>query len=83
MSGDSITVLAKCDDEKSEVLYMDFRVGVRSGKCAALAKVEELTPEEKHSGVITRSIPSSAKNYKVYFQNEYGIWTQPMTGINT
>ena len=49
--------------------------------CASLAKVEELTDEEKRTGVITRSIPSDGGNFKVYFRNKYGVWVHPMTEI--
>ena len=44
-------------------------------------KVEELSEEEKRSGVITRKIPDEGKNFKVYFENKYGIWTHRMIGI--
>ena len=46
--------------------------------CAALAKVEELTGEEKAAGVFTREIPEDGAHFKVYFENKYGIWTQTM-----
>jgi len=49
--------------------------------CASLAKVEELTDEEKRTGVITRAIPADAGNFKVYFRNKYGVWVHPMTEI--
>lgn len=49
--------------------------------CASLSKVEELTDEEKRTGVITRSIPSDGGNFKVYFRNKYGVWVHPMTEI--
>ena len=49
--------------------------------CASLAKVEELTHEEKRTGVITRPIPSDAGNFRVYFKNKYGVWVHPMTEI--
>ncbi len=49
--------------------------------CAGLAKVEELTDEEKKVGVFTREIPSDAKNFKIYFENKYGIWTHTMIKI--
>jgi len=75
-----ITVNADPRDEKSEIVYMDFRV---SGEgCASLAKYEELTDEEKRNGVFKRPIPSDAENFKVYFRNCYGVWVHPMTKIN-
>ena len=49
--------------------------------CASLSRVEELTDEEKRTGIITRSIPSDAGNFKVYFKNKYGVWVHPMTKI--
>lgn len=49
--------------------------------CASLSRVEELTDEEKRNGVITRSIPADAGNFKVYFKNKYGVWVHPMTEI--
>ena len=49
--------------------------------CASLSKVEELTDAEKRTGIITRSIPSDAGNFKVYFKNKYGVWVHRMTEI--
>ena len=49
--------------------------------CAALAKLEELTGEEKKTGVIVREIPDDAANFKVYFENKYGIWTHTMIAL--
>ena len=46
--------------------------------CSALAKLEELTEEEKETGVFTREIPADAANFKVYFENKYGVWTHTM-----
>ncbi|MBE7062209.1 MAG: hypothetical protein E7390_00245 [Ruminococcaceae bacterium] len=62
------------DDENSAVFFY-------SDQCASLAKVEELTEEEKESGVFTRKIPEDAANFKVYFENKYGIWTHTMIKI--
>jgi hypothetical protein len=75
----NITITADSCDEKSQILYFDFRV---EGKdFSALEKYEELTDNEKQSGNFTRPIPGGGKNYKVYFINNYGVWTQPMTPI--
>ena len=74
-----ITVCASSNDKNSEILYMDFRV--EGMGCASLAKYEEITAEERSSGIIKRKIPSNGKNFKVYFQNQYGIWTKTMTKI--
>ena len=77
VQGDSITVTA-CS-ESGKLLYMDFRVeGVG---VAALAKYEELSDAEKQAGVISRPIPADGKSFKVYFENEYGIWTHPMIRV--
>ncbi len=78
-AGGSITVYADACDKNSEIAYMDFRI--KGTNCSSLAKYEELTDEEKNSGVITRDIPSSGENFKVYFKNRYGIWTHPMIPI--
>ena len=75
----NITISADSYDQKSEIIYFDFRV---SGiGCASLAKYEELTDEERQNGNFTRPIPSDAENFKVYFRNAYGVWTHPMTKI--
>ena len=90
-----ITVYADACDPYSRILYMDFREMTPSKRpenagqqkvfynanCAALAKVEELTDEEKRTGVITRAIPDDGANFKVYFRNKYGVWVHPMTEI--
>lgn len=75
-----ITVNADPCDKESEILYMDFR---KAGDThASLAKYEELTDEEKKSGVFARHIPENAENFKVYFKNKYGIWVHRMTKID-
>ena len=78
------------------VLYMDFREMTKSKNltddrqsvvkfyntsCSPLAKLEELTEEEKRTGVFTREIPEDAYNFKVYFKNKYGVWTHKMIEI--
>lgn len=79
VDGDVLSVKADPCDEKSEILYMDFRIaGVG---CASLAKYEELTDEEKQSGSFSRPIPSDGYNFKVYFKNAYGVWVHPMKKI--
>lgn len=60
---------------------LDSSVKFYSNNCASLSKVEELTDEEKKSGVITRRIPADAGNFKIYFENKYGIWTHEMIKI--
>ena len=66
-------------DPQSEIHYMDFRV--EGEGCASLAKYEDLTNEEKQSGIISREIPSDGYNFKVYFKNPYGVWVHPMRKI--
>lgn len=79
LDGD-ITVTADPCDEKSELHYMDFRAP--GANPSPLAKYEVLSAQEKRSGVITRSIPSDAGSFKVYYKNPYGIWTHPLTPID-
>lgn len=92
-----LTVWADPCDADSKILYMDFREKSRSGvnhvvgmadqkiyystTCASLAKLEELTDEEKAAGVFTREIPDDAANFKVYFENKYGVWTHTMIAL--
>ncbi|MBR2937190.1 MAG: hypothetical protein IKB80_01660 [Oscillospiraceae bacterium] len=87
-----ITVKADACDPDSKILYMDFReAGAATHlktrncyydpRCAALAKVEELTNEEKQTGTWTRQIPEDGVHFKVYFENKYGIWTHTMVKI--
>ena len=52
-----------------------------SNECASLSKVEELTDEEKQTGVFTRVIPDDGVHFKVYFENKYGVWTHRMICI--
>ena len=79
IDGDVLSVCADSCDEKSEILYMDFRVAGIG--CASLEKYEELTDEEKQSGRFSRPIPSNGYNFKVYFKNPYGVWVHPMFKI--
>ena len=92
-----LTVWVDSCDAGSKILYMDFREKSSRGisyvmstkdqkvcyttTCAALAKLEELTEEEKETGVFTRNIPEDAANFKVYFKNKYGIWTHTMIAL--
>lgn len=79
IENDEITVFANSNDTESEILYMDFRI---PGKVwASLAKYEEITEEERQSGIITRKIPHNGENFKVYFRNKYGVWVHQMTYI--
>lgn len=76
-----ITVYADPCDRRSEILYMDFRIEGNGYGWASLAKYEELTDEEKKTGVFKRKIPDNGKNFKVYFKNKYGVWVHRMTAI--
>ena len=92
-----LTVQADSCDPDSKILYMDFREVSNRGigrvmrtheqtlcynvRCSALAKLEELTEEEKETGVFTREIPADAANFKVYFENKYGVWTHTMISL--
>lgn len=91
-----ITVRVNSCDSESVISHMEFReisrserereAGIvsevyHSPKCASLAKVEELTDEEKATGVIIREIPEDAANFKIYFENRYGVWTHTMIRI--
>ena len=85
---------ASCD-EHSRIQHMEFReqTGRSTGPdgkpiqifydscCASLAKMEELTAEEKETGVFARPIPEDGVNFKVYFENKYGVWTHTMIKI--
>ena len=80
--GEDITVQVHGCTEGSQILYSDFRqAGAADAKVASLEKYEELTESEKLSGVWTRSIPKNGANFKIYFENEYGIWTLPMRSV--
>lgn len=91
-----LTVNANSCDSESRILYMEFREKVTTSCgtdyqqsvvkfynpcCSALSKVEELTEEEKDKGIFARKIPDDADNFKVYFENKYGIWTHTMMKI--
>jgi hypothetical protein len=62
--------------------YENNAVAFYSTDAATLSKVEELTEEEKKTGSFTRKIPNDAVNFKVYFENKYGIWTHTMIRID-
>lgn len=74
-----LSVRADPCDPKSEIHYMDFRM--EGEGCASLSKYEDLTDEEKASGVFSRNIPDDGYNFKVYFKNPYGVWVHPMKKI--
>ena len=65
---------AGTDHENSTVIFY-------STQAATMSKVEELTEEEKKTGIFTREIPGDAVNFKVYFRNRYGVWTHTMIRI--
>ncbi|MBO7275014.1 MAG: hypothetical protein J6V15_01425 [Clostridia bacterium] len=77
-----ITVTVDGCTEGSGILYFDFRQAAAAGaKAASLEKYEELTDEEKRKGMWTRPIPQNGANFKVYFENKYGVWTLPMRSV--
>ena len=80
VTGDCITIFANSGDEKTKITYVDFRMAGK--EVSGIASFAILTEEEKESGVIVREIPKDAENYKVYFCNEYGVWTHRMIPIN-
>ena len=76
-----ITVHADPCDEKSRIVYADFRVQGTQKGVAGLVKYEVLTEEEKNGHTFSRPIPEEARHFKVYYQNAYGVWTHTMTRI--
>lgn len=76
-----ITVHADPCDEKSRILYADFRVLGTQKDVASLVKYEVLTEEEKVNHAFSRPVPAEAKNFKVYYENVYSVWTHTMTRI--
>lgn len=74
-----LTVTVDPADEKSSILYMDFRAP-GEGRVGCIS-VENLTEEERASGKFTRPIPEGAGNFKVFFRNPYGIWTSGLIKI--
>ena len=79
VAGDEITVTFDSCDPKSTALHLDFRMA--GERYASLAAWTRLTDDERKSGSFTRKIPEDGKNYKLSFENEYGIWVHPMTKI--
>ena len=49
---------------------------------AALAKILELTEKEKATGIFSRPIHPDAHNFKVVYENPYGIWTHTMLPLD-
>ncbi|MBO5714456.1 MAG: hypothetical protein J6R83_03415, partial [Clostridia bacterium] len=86
VNGDEITITANACDPKSKIVYADFRYTGSDdyqlkGRASSMESVVELTEEEKTSGTFTRKFASDAENFKVYFENEYGVWVHTMTQI--
>ena len=91
-----ITVTANPSDANSVISHFEFRERTRTKQgtdyqqqtvefynpcCASLSKLCELTDMEKKTGVFSRPIPEDAENFKVNFQNKYGMWTHTMVKI--
>lgn len=74
-----ITIKVDAKDCQSEIVYMDFRLA--GDKVAGIAKYEVLSEEERREGVIVREIPKGGENYKIHFQNPYGVWSHRMIKI--
>ena len=72
---------SKGEHMASEKASENNGVAFYSTEAAVLSKVEELSEEEKKTGIFTRKIPSDAVNFKVYFENKYGVWTHTMIRI--
>ena len=77
VEGDMLTVTV-AKEERSKLLHMDYRNAV---SWEMIGMAEELTEEEKESGVFTRKIPDGVDAFKIFFENEYGIWTHPRIEI--
>jgi len=83
VNGGVLTVKADSCDSDSRILYADFREKAKGENVwASLSKVIELTEEEKVCGEFSAEIPDDADNFKVYFENRYGIWTHCMIHID-
>lgn len=72
-----LTVCATACDAESAVSHAEFRCA--GDRVAAMAAFLILTDQERKAGTFTRGIPADAENFKVYFENRYGVWTHPMT----
>lgn len=77
VENDTVNVHVNLTDKNSQIYYMDFR-GKLNFVWGSLAKIEELTDEEKTSGNITRKIPEDGVAFKIYYKNKYGIYTHQM-----
>lgn len=62
---------ASSEDKASLFRYMDFR-----NERGSYTEAYDLTEEEKLSGEFTRKIPEDAVSFKVYYENDYGVWTR-------
>lgn len=74
-----INITVDAEDPDSCILHMEFR-GKGDG-VASLISIEHLSLQEIQTGKICRKIPEEAENYKVSFQNRYGVWTHRMIPI--
>ncbi|MBE6605880.1 MAG: copper amine oxidase N-terminal domain-containing protein [Ruminococcaceae bacterium] len=81
LDGNVITITASSGDEKSKIHHLDFRAP-GDDIWMPLASIQELSDEEIASGIIERKVNKNfSGNFKVSFENEYGIWTHPMIKI--
>ena len=78
--GDEVVIVAEPCDEKSEIVYADFRYTDVDGvgkRC-----YEMLSKEEKAARTFTRTLPSGTSGFKIYFKNEYGIWCHDWASVD-
>ena len=79
--GNNLTVHMDPMDEKSRILHMELRKKINKNGFGALAKALPLTEEERKSKSATRTLTEDTENFKVYFENPYGVWTHTMIYI--
>ena len=67
-------------DYRDRIIHADFREQKRyaPSTAAKLSTIIYLTDEEKASGHFERKIPDDALYFKVYYENDYGIWSHTM-----
>lgn len=94
---DGILYVKACScDSESKISHMDFRhtTGIiftecptvpdkvyYNNCCSSLSRICGLSEDEKNSGIFNREIPQDAANFKISFENKYGIWTHTMLRI--
>ncbi len=61
-----------------EQIPPEERKKTQAPTAAGLAQVLELAEEEKATGIFSRPLHPDARNFKVCYENPYGIWTHSM-----